>query len=109
MSLNATQTFAIDLAERAGKTFIQGALGAATLILITVDGSHVTSASWWQQVGSAALVGGVAATTSLITNVLAGLKTGTASLSTTVAQTAVTPAQTSDADAGLAATANLGQ
>lgn len=100
MSLNATQTFAIDLAERAVKTFIQGALGASALILITVDGSHVASASWWQQVGSAALVGGVAATASLITNVLAGLKTGTASLSTTVAQTAVPAAPTSEPAAG---------
>lgn len=89
MNTNPTTTFAIDLAERAAKTFIQGALGASALILVTVDGTSVVSASWWAQVGSAALVGGVASVASLVTNVGAGLKTGTASLSRTVASAAV--------------------
>lgn len=95
------ETFAIDLAERAVKTFLQGALGAAALILITVDAKHAIDAAWWVQVGSAALVGGISSVASMVTSVLASLKTGTASLSTTVAQSAVLRGNQATADAAI--------
>jgi hypothetical protein len=90
------QTFTLDTLERAGKSVLQGALVAAALLLSSVDAAHVASATWWAQVGTAAGVGGTMGLASVIMSVFSGAKTGTASLSKTVAETAV-PSSGSDA------------
>lgn len=86
-----TKTYIVDLAERAGKTFIQGAaaqvalvwagsgLGVADLLVLSTDEKLLT----------AGIVGGGAAVISILMSLISGAKTGTASLSPVVAQTAV--------------------
>jgi len=80
-----TQIFSLDLAERAVATFIQGAVASAAVICATVEGSDVASASWWQQLGAALISGGLAAILAMAKGIIAGAKTGTASVSTVVA------------------------
>ena len=91
--MNATRAFVIDVLERAGKTFLQGA--AASLA-----GSHTLDAlgqAHWTEAGqgatAAALAGGMALL-SLVTSVLSGLRTGTASTSLVVAESTPTAAST---------------
>lgn len=86
---NTSEAFVLDMLERAGKTFLQAALGAAAPVITVVDGRHIVNGTWWQQLGVIALTAGIASFGSFITSVLSGLKTNTASASTTVAQTAV--------------------
>lgn len=90
-NISATRTFAIDLAERAANAAWQGAAGAAAPVLIAANATSIAHASWWEQVAAIAVAGAVSAVGSLAKGVTAGLKTGTASLSQTVAETAVTP------------------
>lgn len=87
-----SRTFAIDLAERAGWTFVQSFVAAAALVLVGANTQNVIHLSFWQQVGAAGLGAGVGAVTSLVKGVAAGLFTGTASTSKTVAASAPTGA-----------------
>ena len=89
LSIGDIRPFVLDLAERAASAAWQGAAGAAVPILLAVDSQHVVSAAWWQQIGAITLAGAVSAIGSLLKGIRAGVKTGTASLSATVAQTAV--------------------
>jgi hypothetical protein len=86
------KTFALDAVERAGKSFLQGAAGGAALVLSSVDAGHLTSAAWWQQLLVSAGVGGFMAVSSVLTSVASAAKTGTASLSRTVALAPPSPA-----------------
>lgn len=87
--MSDVKVFALDTVERAVKTIVQGAAGGAVLVLSTVDGSHVASVAWWQQVLLAAAAGGVSGLVSVLSSIGSAVKTGTASLSRTVAATAV--------------------
>lgn len=91
MSKSAAQTFALDLVERTVSTFAQGAAGAGAVILIGANTQNVVHADIYQQAGAAALAGGVAAVGALFKGIIAGLRTGTASASKVVAETAVIP------------------
>lgn len=91
ITATATRTFAIDLAERALNAAWQGAAGAAAPVLIAANATSVAHAAWWEQVAAIAVAGAVSAVGSLAKGVVAGLKTGTASLSQIVAETAVAP------------------
>lgn len=91
MNLDTARTFALDVAERAANAAWQGAAGAAGPILIAANATDVARAAWWLQALAIAAAGAVSALGSLAKGVAAGVKTGTASLSTTVAQTAVLP------------------
>jgi hypothetical protein len=86
---NPSKTFAIDLAERTVATFLQGATGAAAVVLVGSNTQNVVHLSIYQQAGAAALAGGVSAVAALLKGVAAGLKTGTASASKTVSESAV--------------------
>jgi len=98
MSKSPAQTFALDLVERTVSTFAQGAAGAGAVILIGANTQNVVHADIYQQAGAAALAGGVAAVGALFKGIIAGLRTGTASASKSVAETAVLPgAHSSDA------------
>jgi hypothetical protein len=119
IDVQASRVFVLDLAERAGNAAWQGAAGAAGPILIAANATDIAHAAWWQQLLGVAAAGALSGVGSLIKGVRAGLKTGTASLSPTVAQTAVLPgahatdsqlppaaeADTSAADTALAAAA----
>lgn len=91
--MNATNTFLIDLLERAGKTFAQAAAGTLTVELAGsgFSAANLPSLAIAEKVGIAAVVAGFAAVLSLVTSVVSGLKTQTASASAKVAETAVTP------------------
>lgn len=77
--MTGVRTYALDLAERAGWTFVQTA--AASLA-----GAQVTNFSELKQVAIAAGIAGGAAVLSLLKGVLAGVRTGTASTSVKVAK-----------------------
>lgn len=81
-----TKAFALDLAERALWTFVQ------TFVAVASATSIASGADLKTAVISAASAGG-AAVLSLLKGALAGLKTGTASTSGTVAETAVEQAK----------------
>lgn len=86
------KAYLIDLGERAGKSFAQG---AAVVLLakwsILIDAAGVGNWSVVKTVLGAAAGGGLVALGSVITSVLSAIKTGTASASRVVAETAVTP------------------
>lgn len=82
-----TKAYLLDLGERAFWTFVQAFIAAFTFVGLPMDGATLKTALY-----SAAAAGG-AAVLSLLKSALAGLKTGTASTSTTVAQTAVYPVE----------------
>jgi len=91
MSRSTAQTLALDLAERTVSTFVQGAAGAGAVILIGANTQNVVHADIYQQAGAAALAGGIAAVGALFKGLAASLRTGTASASKSVAETAVIP------------------
>ncbi len=90
--MTEVKTFAIDALERAGKSIGQGVVAGLALVLPSVDGAHLMSGSWWAQVLVAAGVGGVMGLASLVTSIGSAARTGTASLSRTVAGTVVVAA-----------------
>lgn len=93
MSTATTTTFLKDLAERAGKTFVQAA--SATLAVEFAGSglsvSNLPTLPVAEKIGAAAAIAGIGAVLSLLTSIVSGLKTNTASLSTAVAESAVTP------------------
>ena len=91
-----SRTFAIDLAERAGWTFLQAFVGTASAVIVGANTQNVVHLDFWQQLGAAGLGAGVGAVTSLVKGVTAGLITGTASTSKTVAAAAPTGAHAAD-------------
>lgn len=88
-----TRAFVLDVLERLGKTFVQ-AFAAALVIAwggSGLDIADLTNTSTWAKILTPAVLAGLAAVGSLVTSLLSGLKTNTASASTLVAQTAVLP------------------
>lgn len=83
---SSAQVLAIDIAERAGKSFGQGAAAVAAPVLLAANASTVLNASWWQQLGTIILVGGLTGIGSVLTSIASAVKTGTASASKVVAQ-----------------------
>jgi hypothetical protein len=80
--VNTIRAFALDLAERAGSTFVQ-------TFATTVVGSQLTSWAEVKQVAVAGALAGGSAVLSMVKGVVAGTRTGTASLSKVAA--ALTP------------------
>lgn len=89
--MNVSKAFAVDTLERFLKTFLQAF--AASLVVAwsgsSLDVQHLNDWSAWQKILVPAVVAGLAAVGSLLTSLLSGLKTGTASASPSVAATAV--------------------
>lgn len=91
--IDQAKAFVIDLAERAAKTYVQAFAGAIALAYVAQAANfNAVDIEAWKKVVGAASAAGVAAVLSLIMSVVSGFKTGTASASKTVAQTAVVPA-----------------
>lgn len=84
-----TRAFWRDLGERAGKSFVQGALATVSITSVQALGSNPLDLSLWQGIGTSALGGGLVALFSVLTSLASSLRTGTASASVQVAQTAV--------------------
>lgn len=84
--------FLRDLAERALKSFLQGALAVVVLQLGASGlGTNPLDLDAWQSLGIAALGGGITALGSLATSLLSKTRTGTASASVEVAESASQP------------------
>jgi hypothetical protein len=85
--VNATRTFLIDLAERAGKTFYQTAVASLTVSLAGsgLSLANLPTLSVAEKIGGSAALAGIAAVLSMLSSVVSGLKTGTASASKAVA------------------------
>ncbi|HJQ00070.1 MAG TPA: hypothetical protein VJ851_00590 [Jatrophihabitans sp.] len=83
-----SRTFALDLAERAGWTFVQAFVGATAVLIAGANTQNVVHLNYWQQLGAAGLTAGVSGVASLGKGVIAGIFTGTASASKTVAASA---------------------
>lgn len=84
-----TRTFIVDLAERAGKTFVQAFVGVLSTAYLAGALTDIADINAWKKLLGAAVAAGVAALASFVTSTLSGLKTGTASASKAVAETAV--------------------
>lgn len=86
-----TKAYIIDITERAASAFAVGAAGSvATAWIGSAFGvAQLVDLSSWEKIGEAAAVAGFAAVGSFVKSLVAGAKTGTASLSKTVAATAV--------------------
>lgn len=86
-----TKAYALDLAERVGTAFVLGAGGSVATVWAgpAFGAGQLTDLSAWSKIGTSATVAGLAAVGSLVKGLIAGRKTGTASLSRTVAETAV--------------------
>lgn len=89
--LATARTFAVDLLERALNSAWQGAAAGLAPVILAADTTNAISAAWWQQALTVAGMGAVAGVLSLAKGLAAGAKTGTGSLSSSVAQTAVVP------------------
>lgn len=83
------KAFAIDLAERAAFTFVETAGGTVASLYLAGAIDNVADVAAWKKLAIAAGASGLAAVISVVKSALAGLKTGTASVSPTVAATAV--------------------
>jgi hypothetical protein len=85
--VTATKTFLIDLAERAGKTFYQTAAASLTASLAGsgLSIANLPTLSVAEKIGGSAALAGIAAVLSMLSSVVSGLKTGTASASKAVA------------------------
>lgn len=90
-TLDDARTFALDLGERALNSAWQGALASAAPVILAANTPNTLHLAWWQQLAGIAGTGAITGVLSLVKGVIAGSKTGTASLSTQVAQTAVAP------------------
>lgn len=89
--MSDTKTTLIDLGERVGTTFVEGAAGTLSVIW-AASGVDVTQLTDWaadKKILVAVLIGGASAAFSVVKSALAAFKTGTGSLSGTVAATAV--------------------
>lgn len=84
-----TKAYALDLAERAVKTFGQAFIGAIVASYVAGSITDIADVNAWKKVAASAVVAGLSAVVSLITSALSAAKTGTASLSRTVAETSV--------------------
>lgn len=81
--------FARDVAERALNSAWQGAVVVAIPVIAASELSDYTHLAWWKQLGAVVGVAAGNAVLSMIKSLFAGMRTGTASLSSSVAQTAV--------------------
>lgn len=102
-----SRTFAVDLAERAAWTFVQAFVGTASAVIVGSNTQNVVHLSFWQQLGAAGFGAGVGAVTSLVKGVGAGLITGTASTSKTVAAAPPAGAHAADSPATTGADSEL--
>lgn len=86
-----TKAYVIDVAERIASTFVTGAAGSVATVWIgsAFGVAQLVDLSSWEKIGLSAAVAGFSAVGTTIKSLLAGVATGTASLSKTVATTAV--------------------